>query len=86
MEAGHDASKRLEVLLVVTLVLGSGLGQAGRVPFGVTAAGIAVVADLLPDSQPVGRVTGLRVSFMPSDSTAGPVPPLIATLPDPGRL
>ena len=55
VEAVHGTVEGVEVLSMVTVVLGTGLGQAGRVPFGVTAAEVAMVADLLPDSQPVGR-------------------------------
>ena len=54
---------------MVWAVQGRGRGPVGRVPLGVAAAGVAVVADLLPDGQPVGRVPELRISLKPSDVT-----------------
>ena len=45
----------VEVLSMVAVVLGSGLGPAGRIPLNVTAAGIAVVAEGLSE---FGRFSG----------------------------
>ena len=68
---------------MVSVVLGSGLGPAGRIPFDVTAAGIAVVAEGLSE---FGRFLRWRISLKPSGVTGVTVPPLIAPPPDLGGL
>ncbi len=68
---------------MVSVVHGTGLGQASRVPFGVAVAGIAGIATGLAE---VGRVPELRISLKPSRVTGVTVPPLIAPPPDPGGL
>ena len=73
----------VEVLAMVSVVLGSGLGPAGRIPLDVTAAGIAVVTEGLSE---FGRFLRWRISLKPSGVTGVTVPPLIAPPPDPGGL
>ena len=67
-------------------MLGSGLGQAGRVPLDVTAAGGTVVASSLTE---VGRVPELRISLKRSGvpGVAGvTVPPLVVPRPHPDGI